>query len=195
MEKLFFLRINVHVVVTSPSIDLLHELKTSEHVYAVSGQKLDFFDKSVKAELASKQRDPLTYLDAKISEMQESIPDKIIKASDSINQKNGLDQLKSNSLSYSIIIGSIVNIYGNCVRREFQIEDMTTIYEYVYTFFYRLGFNCICSFVISSPKAEQLECGVENYLAMLRKYNLSSGVEELIRQVIVTVQLFLDRNY
>ena len=137
----------------------------------------------------------MTYLDAKISEMQESIPDKIIKASDSINQKNGLDQLKSNSLSYSIIIGSIVNIYGNCVRREFQIEDMTTIYEYVYTFFYRLGFNCICSFVISSPKAEQLECGVENYLAMLRKYNLSSGVEELIRQVIVTVQLFLDRNY
>ena len=129
----------------------------------------------------------MTYLDAKISELQESIQDKIMKASDSINQKNGFDQLQSNSLSYSIIIGSIVNIYGNCVRRDFEIENMHTVYEYVYTFFYRLGFNCICSFIVSSPKAEQLECGVESYITTLKHYNLDSGVHNLISQVTINL--------
>ena len=122
-----------------------------------------------------------------VIELQESIPEKIIKASDSINQKNGFDQLQSNSLSYSIIIGSIVNIYGNCVRRDFQIENMNTVYEYVYTFFYRLGFNCICSFIVSSPKAEQLNCGIENYFTTLKQYSLDSGVKQLTKKVTLIV--------
>ena len=160
-------------------------LATTEDVHYLRTQKSDFSVNSAnsRTDFISKKKDPVTYLDAKISELQESIPDKIVKASDSINQKNGKDQLQSNSLSYSIIIGSIVNIYGNCVRRDFQIENMNTVYEYVYTFFYRLGFNCICSFIVSSPKAEQLECGIENYFSTLKQYNLNSGVNQLTKQV------------
>ena len=158
---------------------------TTEDVHYLRTQKSDFSVNSAnsRTDFISKKKDPVTYLDAKISELQESIPDKIVIASDSINQKNGKDQLQSNSLSYSIIIGSIVNIYGNCVRRDFQIENMNTVYEYVYTFFYRLGFNCICSFIVSSPKAEQLECGIENYFSTLKQYKLDSGVNQLTKQV------------
>ena len=160
-------------------------LATTEDVNSLRSQKSDFSVNSAnsRSDFILKKKDPVGYLDAKISELQESIPDKIVKASDSINQKNGKDQLQSNSLSYSIIIGSIVNIYGNCVRRDFQIENMNTVYEYVYTFFYRLGFNCICSFIVSSPKAEQLECGIENYFSILKQYNLDSGVNQLTKQV------------
>ena len=165
-------------------------LTTTEDLHSLRKEKSDFSVNGAnsRTDFISKKKDPVTYLDAKISELQESIPDKIVKASDSINQKNGKDQLQSNSLSYSIIIGSIVNIYGNCVRRDFQIENMNTVYEYVYTFFYRLGFNCICSFIVSSPKAEQLECGIENYFTTINHYNLDSGVHQLIKQVTLIVQ-------
>ena len=106
-------------------------LATADDVRSLRTQKSDFSVNRAYSsdEFISKKKDPLAYLDAKIIELQESIPEKIIKASDSINQKNGFDQLQSNSLSYSIIIGSIVNIYGNCVRRDFQIENMNTVYE------------------------------------------------------------------
>ena len=164
-------------------------LATADDVRSLRTQKSDFSVNRAYSsdEFISKKKDPLAYLDAKIIELQESIPEKIIKASDSINQKNGFDQLQSNSLSYSIIIGSIVNIYGNCVRRYFQIESMNTVYEYVYTFFYRLGFNCICSFIVSSPKAEQLNCGIENYFTTLRQYSLDSGVKQLTKKVTLIV--------
>ena len=99
-------------------------LATTENVHSLRAQKSDFSVNRAdsSAEFISKKKDPLAYLDAKISELQESIPGKIVKASDSINQKNGFDQLQSNSLSYSIIIGSIVNINGNCVRRDFKLK-------------------------------------------------------------------------
>lgn len=168
------------------NIDWLEKFQSTEYLNSFQN---DFKIESAKERTSSAlkqpiiKRDPISILNTKISELQESIPDKITKAKNSLNDKNAFDQLKTNSQSYSIIIGSIVNIYGNCVRREFEIENMNQIYEYVYTFFYRLGFNCVCSFVVTSPKAELLKCGKENYFTTVKKYGLKSGVDLLIAQV------------
>ena len=171
----------------SYNIDWLENFQSIENLNSLQN---DFEIESAKerTSLVLKQPiikgDPISLLNTKISELQESIPDKITKARNSLNDKNAFDQLKTNSQSYSIIIGSIVNIYGNCVRREFEIENMNQIYEYVYTFFYRLGFNCVCSFVVTSPKAEVLKCGTDNYFTTLNQYGLNYGVDLLTKQVV-----------
>ena len=126
----------------------------------------------------------MSYLNAKISQLQESIPDLITKARESLSQKLSFDRLKTNTQSWSVIIGSLVNIYGTCVQREFQIQNMDQIYGYVYTFFYRLGFNCVCSFVVRNPETEDLDCDANNYFSALKKYGITFGIENIIAKVI-----------
>lgn len=128
-------------------------------------------------------RGPISFLNTKITEIQESLTEKITRARDRINDGNGFNHYKRNSQSYSIIIGHIISVYATLERREFQIENMNQIYEYVNTMFYRLGYNCVCSFLVRSPIPEILNCGEENYLSTLKKYNLDSGVDVLINKV------------
>ena len=149
----------------------------------------DFLSKSElkRNPLASQKlsdiRGPISFLDAKIVEIQESLPDKITKARDSINDNNGFNHFKRNSQSYSIIIGHIISVYATLDRREFKIENMNQIYEYVNTMFYRLGYNCVCSFLVRSPIPEKLNCGAENYLSTMKNYSLNSGIDVLINKV------------
>ena len=128
-------------------------------------------------------KDPISFLDTRIMDIQESLPEKITKARDSMNDGNGFNHYKRNSQSYSIIFGHIISVYATLERREFQIENMNQVYEYVNTMFYRLGYNCVCSFLVRSPIPEKLHCGAENYLSTMKNYSLNSGIDVLINKV------------
>ena len=129
----------------------------------------------------NKQKAAISYLDTKINELQESLPNIISKAKITLKEELQFNRFKKNSQGWSIVSAGIIDIYGDFVANEKQVNDTTQLFTYGFLFFYGLGFGL--PLVLSSPPAGKFDCGVNEYYSLKEKYGINYDVTDLIHQV------------
>ena len=120
-------------------------------------------------------------MDSKIHKLQKSIPNIIVTARNSLTEELKFERLKKNSQGWSIVKAGIIDIYGDFVSNDQQINDTSQLYAYGYLFFYGLGFGL--PLVLSSPSAGKFDCGVNDYHSSLERYKINYDIIDLINQV------------
>ena len=129
----------------------------------------------------NKQKAAISYLDAKIKEIQESLPNIISKAKITLKEDLQFNRFKKNSQGWSIVSAGIIDIYGDFLSNEQQINDTTQPLTYGFLLFYGLGFGL--PLVLSSPPAEKFSCGINDYLSLKERYGINYDITDLIHQV------------
>ena len=129
----------------------------------------------------NKKKHAISYLDAKIYKLKESIPNIINIALYSLKEELDFNRLKKNTQGWSIVGAGLIDIYGDFVTNEQQINDTNQFYNYGYLFFYGLGFGL--PLVLSSPSAGKFDCDINNYYSTLENYGVSYDAADLIYQV------------
>lgn len=129
----------------------------------------------------SKKENAITYLDAKIYELKEAIPNIITISLNSLKEELKFNRLKKNTQGWSIVGAGMIDIYGDFVSNEQQIKGTQQLYNYGYLFFYGLGFGL--PLVLSSPPAGKFSCDINSYYSPLEDYGISYDTADLIYQV------------
>ena len=129
----------------------------------------------------NKQKAAISYLDAKINEIQESLPNIISKAKITLKEELQFNRFKKNSQGWSIVTAGIIDIYGDFLSNEQQINDTAQLFTYGFLFFYGLGFGL--PLVLSSPPAGKFNCGVNDYYSSKERYGINYDITDLVHQV------------